>query len=285
MLIVDSQVHTWAADTPERPWSGGGEPHRTVPFTNEDLLQEMDATGVDRAVLVPPGWEGSRNDLALAAACAHPDRFAVMGRIPPARLSKSQGALIGWRKQPGMLGMRLAFNTPKAAAIFSSGKLDWLWSEAEAEGVPLMILVWHADVHFVDAIAAKHPRLRIVLDHLGLRSNQPATEAFRDFDKLLAIAKRPNVAAKASALPSYAIDRYPFPSLHPYVRRAYDAFGPQRLFWGTDLSRSPISYRSQVTMFTEELSWLTAGDKEWIMGRGVCEWLGWPIDSRTLAAQ
>lgn len=276
MLIVDSQVHTWAADTPERPWSGGGEPHRAVPLTNDQLLQEMDAAGVDRAVLVPPGWEGSRNDLALAAARTHPDRFAVMGRIPPDRLSKSQGALVGWRKQPGMLGLRLAFNTPKAAGIFASGKLDWLWKEAEAEGVPLMVLVWHADVHFVDAIAARHPRLRIVMDHLALSSGLRDAEAFGDFDKLLAIAKRPNVAAKASALPCYTSDTYPFPSLHPYIRQAYDAFGPKRLFWGTDLSRSPIPYRQQVTMFTEEIPWLTPEDKEWIMGRGVCEWLGWP---------
>jgi predicted TIM-barrel fold metal-dependent hydrolase len=138
MLIVDAQVHTWAASTPERPWSGGGEPQRTVPFTNEDLLKEMDVAGVHRVVLVPPGWEGSRNDLALAAAHAHPDRFAVMGRIAPQVLSKSQGALIGWRKQPGMLGLRLAMNVPKAPAILGSGKLDWLWKEAEAEGVPLM---------------------------------------------------------------------------------------------------------------------------------------------------
>ena len=32
-------------------------------------------------MIVPPSWEGERNDLALAAASAHPDRFAVMGRL------------------------------------------------------------------------------------------------------------------------------------------------------------------------------------------------------------
>jgi hypothetical protein len=47
------------------------------------------------------------------------------------------------------------------------------------------------------------------------------------------------------------------------------------MFWGTDWSRLPCSYRQGVTMFTEELSWLSAEDKEWIMGRGVGEWLGW----------
>ena len=275
MLIVDSQVHTWAADTLERPWSGGGEPHRPTPFTTDDLLQEMNAAGVDRAVLVPPGWEGARNDLALAAARAHPDRFAVMGRIRHDLLSKSQGALVRWRSEPGMLGLRLAFNTPKAASILDSGKLDWLWQEAEAHGVPLMILVWHPDVPRIDAIAARHPQLRIVMDHLALDSGKRDAEAFREFDKLLAIAKRPNVAAKASALPCYTNESYPFRSLHGYIRQAYDAFGPKRLFWGTDLSRSPIPYRQHVTMFTEEMPWLSAEDKDWIMGRGILEWLRW----------
>jgi hypothetical protein len=47
--------------------------------------------------------------------------------------------------------------------------------------------------------------------------------------------------------------------------QVYDAFGPQRLFWGSDLSRSPIPYRQHVTLVTEEILWLTADDKTWIM--------------------
>ena len=276
MLIVDAQVHTWAASTPERPWSQGGEPHRTVPFSTDELLVEMDAAGVDRAVLVPPGWEGGRNDLALAAAQAHPDRFAVMGRIPNNKLRTSQGVLTSWREQQGMLGVRLAFNTPRAATILTDGRLDWLWKEAESAGVPLMVLVWHAEVPLIDAIAERHPRLRLVMDHLALDSSKRDDEAFRDLDKLLAIAKRPNVAVKASALPCYTSDSYPYRSLHVHLRKVYDAFGPRRMFWGTDLSRSPIPYGQHVTMFTEEIPWLTEDDKTWIMGRGVCEWLGWP---------
>ena len=275
MLIVDAQVHTWAASTPERPWPATENPHRAVPLGSDDLLQEMNAAGVDRAVLVPPGWEGARNDLALAAARADPDRFAVMGRIRPDLLATSQGILLNWREQPGMLGVRLALNNRGAAKFLDSGKLNWLWQEAESSSVPLMILVRHADVHYIDAIAERHPRLKIVMDHLALDSKQRDAEAFRDFDKLLAIAKRPNVAVKASALPCYSSDVYPYRSLHGYIRQVYDAFGPQRMFWGTDLSRSPIPYRQQVTMFTEEIPWLNADDKTWIMGRGICDWLGW----------
>lgn len=44
---------------------------------------------------------------------------------------------------------------------------------------------------------------------------------------------------------------------------------------GTDLSRLPCTYREGVTMFTEEIPWLTAEDKEWIMGRAICDWLRW----------
>ena len=274
MLIVDAQVHAWAADTPERPWPKGTRPHRPHPLGADELLRDMDAAGVDRVVIVPPLWEGRRNDLALAAAAAHPSRFAVMGRLDPAS-PNSKGVLARWREQPGMLGVRLSFHTPELAALLTEGRVDWLWGEAQQAGVPLYVLLPHSLVNLIDDVAQRFPGLKIVMDHFALTIGETDAHAFRDFGKLLAMARHPNVAAKASALPCYSTDVYPYRSLHPYIRQAYDAFGPQRLFWGSDVSRSPISYRQNVTMFTEELPWLSAGDKEWIMGRGVCQWLGW----------
>src|SRR5262249_13629538 len=84
MLIVDAQVHIWGADTPDRPWPPGRahQAQKPYPVTQEMVLQGMTEAGVDRAVIVPPSWEGDRNDLALAAARQHPERFAVMGRLP-----------------------------------------------------------------------------------------------------------------------------------------------------------------------------------------------------------
>ena len=275
MLIVDSQVHIWGADTPERPWPKRAPPQRPVPLSADDLLAEMNAAGVDRVVIVPPSWEGDRNDLALAAAQAHPDRFAVMGRLDP-QSPASRGEIAGWLKQPGMLGLRFNFNTAVLLPLLTEGHMDWVWGESEKHGVPLYVLVSHANVHLIDAVAERHPRLKLVMDHMALTRGKD-DEAFRDFDRVLAIAKRPNVAAKISALPCFSTDKYPYRSLHPYIRKSFDAFGPQRLFWGTDLSRSPIPYRQQVTLFTEELPWLRGGDLDGVMGRGVCEWLGWKI--------
>src|ERR1700753_4215472 len=50
MMIADAQVHTWTAGSPPVV-------HRQAPFTNDELLRAMDEAGVDRAVLVPPGWD------------------------------------------------------------------------------------------------------------------------------------------------------------------------------------------------------------------------------------
>jgi L-fuconolactonase len=276
MLIADAQVHIWAANTPQRPWPARHKPHRETPLEKDELLREMDTAGVDRVVLVPPSWEGERNDVALAAASAHPQRFAIMGRIDP-EASGAREAVAGWRKRPGALGLRFTFHRPGLAEQLTEGRADWVWAAAEEQGIPVMVLVMHGMMPLIDAIAARHPGLKLVMDHLGLPSNTAGEDPFRDLDKLLALARRPNVAAKASALPCFARDAYPYRSLHPHLKRVYDAFGPRRMFWGTDMSRLPCTYRQAITMFTEETPWLTAHDKEWIMGRGLCEWLGWKL--------
>lgn len=277
MMVADAQVHIWRASTVERPWPAGGQPQRSVPLEKDELLREMGAARVDRVVIVPPSWEGERNDLALAAAREHPDRFAVMGRVNP-DVKVSRGLMASWRQQPGMLGLRFSFNRPERIPVLTEGRVDWLWAEAEENGVPVYMLVPHALAHLIDHVADRYPRLKIVMDHLGLINGEYDDVAFRDLDKFLKLARHPNIAAKVSALPCYTKGVYPYHNLHSYIRRVYDAFGPRRMFWGTDLSRLPCTYRQAVTMFTEEMPWLSSRDLEYIMGRGVCEWIGWKID-------
>ena len=276
MLIVDAQVHVWAADTPERPWpvSGRHRAHRPVPFSKDDLLREMDAADVARAVIVPPSWEGDRNDLALAAALFHPDRFAVMGRPPLDRADPR--ALDHWRERPGMLGIRVTSAGEGSRAFFTDPAADWLWQAAERNSLPAMLSP-PGLLPEVDRLAERHPGMRFVIDHLALVRDGKDEAAFADLTNLLAVAKRPNVAVKASALPRYSSEAYPYPRLHPYLRQVFDAFGPQRLFWGTDLTGIPCTYRQAIALFTEELPWLAGDDLDWVMGRAVCDWLGWPL--------
>jgi predicted TIM-barrel fold metal-dependent hydrolase len=239
----------------------------------------MNAAGVDRLIIVPPGWEGERNDLALEAARLHPDRYAIMGRLDP----EAPGAieqLATWRAQPGMLGIRLTFHTEWQMPLLTNGKLDTFWPAAERAGVPLMVLVPHKLLHLIEPIIARHPGLRFTMDHLSIPTKTRGEEAFAGLDHLLALQKYANVAVKASSMPSYSVEDYPHRDLHSHLRRVYDAFGPRRIFWGSDYSRLRGSYRQAVTLFTEELPWLSVEDKAWIMGRGVCEWLGWPLPAK-----
>jgi hypothetical protein len=165
--IVDSQVHIWAANTPDRPWvSGmGGRAHLPEPLGYDRLLRMMDEAGVDAAVLVPPSLEGDRNDLSLEAAQKYPERFAVMGRIAiddPDGRAKLQA----WKDRPGMLGLRLTFHRPDTRPQLDDGTADWLWPAAEEFDVPIMI---HAPERLskIGDIATRHPGLRIVVDHMG----------------------------------------------------------------------------------------------------------------------
>jgi L-fuconolactonase len=274
MHIVDSQVHIWAASTPERPWPARHAPQREIPLGAEDLLKEMDAAGVHAAIIVPPSWEGERNDLVLQAAARYPDRFAAMGRLDPDD-PQTPARLADWRKQPGMLGLRFSLHRPGLAEALGEGSMDSIWKGAERHGVPIMLLVPHSKMEHIARVAVRYPGLRLVLDHLGVPSSIPAAQRFENLDALLALAALPNVAVKASALPCLSTQEYPHRDLHLPLRRAVDAFGPQRVFWGSDLSRLPCSYREAITMLTEPLPWLSEEDKSWIMGKGLCAWLGW----------
>ena len=187
---------------------------------------------------------------------------------------------------------------PHRAQPFSK---DDLLKEMDAAGVARVVIVppsWEGDCNDLALEAARlHPGRFAVMGRppaeprplgnwrdqpgmLGLRVTSNTAEAralFDDLPKLLRLARLPNVAVKASALPASTTHDYPYYNLHPYLRRVFDAFGPCRMFWGTDLTRLPCTYRQAITMFTEELPWLSAADQEWVMGRGICEWLGWPL--------
>src|SRR5437762_12923418 len=277
MLIADSQVHLWGADTPDRPWPPGraAQAQKPYPIDKEALLFQMDLAGVSRIVIVPPSWEGDRNELALEAARLYPDRFAVMGRIALEK-PESRALLPDWKKQPGMLGMRFTFHTDLQRPWLTDGTADWLWPAAERAGVPLMIFP-PGSIPAVDRIAERHPGLKLVIDHLAIGTAKKNDEAFAGLPELCTLARRPNVAVKASALPCYSTEPYPFRGLHTHIRQVYDAFGPRRMFWGTDWTRLTCPWRQAVTLFTEALPWLSTQDQEWVMGPAICEWLGWPV--------
>ena len=275
LLIVDAQVHVWSGGTASAHHRCG----RPDPFTAEDLRAEMRAAGVDRAVLVPPTWDPGGNGPSLVAAMHHPGEFAVAGGVS-LRTEDGPAQLAAWREQPGMLGIRLTFNTPDKQSWLNDGTAEWLWTAAERADIPVMVLVPDALAPLAE-VATRHPGLRLCIDHLAIPRGTKDAAAFAHLPQLLALARFANVSVKAGGMPTYStVDDWPWPSLHAPLRHVYDAFGPERMFWATDLSRMHCSYRDCVTMFTEGIPWLTTADKRLIMGEAVCRWLGWPLPVR-----
>jgi predicted TIM-barrel fold metal-dependent hydrolase len=271
MQIVDAQIHLWGTGLPSNlsHW-------QVTHFTPEEAIPLMDEGGVDAAVIHPPGWDPGSNEMAFKAVRDYPGRFAIMGSLPLEQPS-SPGRIAGWRQQPGMLGLRYTFLHDPARRWLADGTIDWLWVEAEKAEVPIAMLATDS-LADIGHIAERHPRLRLTIDHLGGRGGLTTLKdhaAMTHMPQLLALSKYPNIAVKATGAPGYSAEAYPFPIMQTYLRRIYDAFGPQRMFWGTDISKMPCTWRQCVTMFTEELPWLSENDKRLVMGEALCAWWGW----------
>ncbi len=267
MRITDAQIHIWSSGTPSQD-------HRPVSsVSTEEILAAMDEAGVHSAIIHPPGWDPNADAVAEEAVRAHPDRFAILGSFPAADRANLP-RIATWRDQPGMLGLRWAPLHPNARALFESGAMDWIWPEAERYAIPVALLAGPVLPKFC-AIAERHPGLRLIIDHCGLVRLKQDEAALVHLDELLALARLPNVAIKATGAPGYSTQPYPYRNLHDPLHRIFDAYGPDRFFWGTDITRMPCTWRQCITMFTEELPWLRGPDLDRVMGQGIRDWLGW----------
>jgi len=274
-IIVDAQVHLWKAESADWPWVPGRKPQLPEPFSIEKLVPLMDEAGVDRAVIVPPSWPGDRNDYGLEAARRYPNRFAVMGRIP-LKDPASAKLLPTWKQQPGMLGVRVTFMREQAADL-TGGAADWLWPAAEKAGLPIMFLA-PGNIPRFASIAESHPGLTLIIDHMSLMLETAQAGKIREaIDDVVALAKYPNVSVKLSSAPTYSFELYPWRDMTEHIKRCFDAYGPQRCYWGTDLTNAfaKSTYWQRVTHFTEELPFLSEEDKDWVMGRAILQRLGW----------
>ena len=274
-VIVNLQIHMWKANTPDRPWVPGTRPQLPEPMTIERVVLMIDEAGVDRVVIVPPTLEGERVDYGQEAARRYPGRFATMGHIALNDPGEAR-RLPTWRQQPAVLGIRLNIAGEQAAWL-TDGTADWFWPAAEQAGIPIMFLTT-GQLPLFGPIAERHPQLVLIIDHMGVSSEamknkmMPATIA-----AAAALARYPNVSVKLSSVPLFSSEPYPFRDMTPQIRRLFDAYGPRRCYWGSDVTNSfaKATYRQRVTHFTQELDFLSEADKDWIMGRAILERLGW----------
>jgi L-fuconolactonase len=230
---IDAHQHFWDVESGRYAWPtpADGPIYRT--FGPADLEPQIRAAGIDATVLVQTVDTLEDTDSMLARADRYPFIGAVVGWVP-LRGARAAEAALDAREHPKLRGIRhLVHHEPDP---------DWLLREDVAEGLEVLarrgftfdvVAVFPNHLRLVPALADRHPELAIVIDHLAKPPYRaPGWSAWRD--ELRLAAERPNVAAKLSGLDTAAGDGWTPSELRPAVDEALDAFGPDRLLFGSD---------------------------------------------------
>lgn len=270
MLICDAQAHA-----PDAPSNG-----RVPGISKDDLLREMDGSGVRRCIIVPLSAggpdEGANNAASLELVQSDLSRFGLV-KVVDTNTPRPHDFLEGWRSTPGLLGGRLGFVREPNVSRLQNRELEWLWTAAEEAQFPLAMLVTRDLLPRVAEIAIRHPGLRLTLDHLALTPFVHYDDIADAVEPVLKMSHHLNVSVKASVLPDSIDEEYPFPSLQEPVRRVISEFGGRRVFWGSDITRllKKCTYDEWVRFARDDLRLDNESDREWLLGRGVQSWLNW----------
>ena len=275
MAIIDSQVHSYEANTPNRPWHN--VPNWPDHVTGDEMVAAMDRVGVDGAIFIS-AFSLYRYDASYAVEVqrAHPGRFALVKPVDPDDPAVAD-VIADWKKTPGAVGVRIMLTKEQGRAPTDPG-LDRILRAALRHGFPVNVLCW-ANLDAGTALIDRHPEVRFIIDHLGIM--QPRTppappQPWTDLPKVLDLAKRPNVVIKVSGACTLSREPYPFADIWDPLARVFDAWGFDRCLWGTDWTRAfaVVNYEQAVEPFrrTERLS---ESERAMLMGGACAKAYGW----------
>ncbi|GAA1432757.1 amidohydrolase family protein [Microlunatus lacustris] len=236
-MIIDAHQHVWDLDRVAYPWLGPqhGPIFRTV--TEDELLPRLRAHGIDAVVLVQAADDDADTALMLDTAAAHPEVVAVVGYVPLADPDATAARLPALAADPLVVGIRnLVHDRPDADFLLRPEVRESLGLVAGAGLAFDVVGVLPRHLEHVPVLAAEHPGLRLVVDHLAAPPlGGPAAELARWRMLLARAAQAPNVFAKVSGLyPDGGLTDRSVDLLRPVVEHAVEVFGPDRLMYGGD---------------------------------------------------
>ena len=239
-LVVDAHQHFWDYGTYQTSWMEvppyAGDPafqplRRS--FQPADLIPELKAAAVQYTVTIEAADDLTENKSLFAKARGHDWIAGVVGWAPltdPDNLERTLDACAG----KSLVGIRHLINVEPDP--------DWIIRPDVLRGLQVLaargltfdyvgILPRHLE--HVPLVAQCIPNLQIVIDHLG--KPPIAAREFEPWSSLLTRAARlPNVFAKVSGLDAGAADHWTAADIAPYIDRALELFGPERLMFGSD---------------------------------------------------
>jgi L-fuconolactonase len=235
MDLIDAHQHFWNLEQVSYPWLKPEHGVLNKSFTPEELGPQLLAAGISGTVLVQAanGFEDTQSMLEQAYQFSWIK--AVVGWIPLTEPKIATRALEIFGVHPKFKGVRhLIHDEPDADYLLKPEVLATLEILAEKNFTFDVVSVLPRHLELVPMIAAKIPKLKIVIDHL---SKPPIkTRGWQPWaDLLKAASQHQNVYAKVSGL-NTAADRETWNASHlePYVAYAFQCFGAERLMFGSD---------------------------------------------------
>ena len=105
MTIIDSQVHSYEANTPKRP--GYSVPNWPAHVTGDEMVAAMDKVGVDGAIFISAhSLYQCDASYAVEVQRAHPGRFAIVKPVDPDDPAVAD-VIAEWKQTPGTVGIRI----------------------------------------------------------------------------------------------------------------------------------------------------------------------------------
>ncbi|MEJ0038129.1 MAG: amidohydrolase family protein [Gammaproteobacteria bacterium] len=229
--IVDAQIHD---PFPGLPLSD--ERKSLLPLLHVELAREaLDVVGVDQALAV------TKEEFIDFAHQRYPGRFPGVPTIWHTK-PDLDAEVRRIRAHPAMVAGRALVGNFLDATMrpeFDKGVFDALYAAAEEVGLPIFNST-HGGCARMARIAERHPDLTLIIDHIGVAQHPvspPETMSWRTFPDLLELARFPNVAVKLCGAPLLSARAYPFDDVWPYLDRLFEAFGFERVMWGSDYTR------------------------------------------------
>ena len=271
---IDSQVHAYERNRPERPWSGFLQGPDEV--TGDDMVAAMDKLGVDGALLISP-FSMYRYDAsyALEVYAKHPTRFGLIKPFDP-QSEATADEMAEWTATPGVAGARIML----AAQPFEADDpgLNRILAAGAQAGVPVNVMC-SGKLPLFRELARRHPDTQMVVDHVGLAQPfepPPPPEPFADLANVLSLAENDNVAIKISGACTLSHQPFPYSDIWEPLSKIFDAFGFDRCMWGTDWTRAVnlLTYEQGVEAFrvTDQLS---DSERSALMGGALAKIYNW----------
>jgi L-fuconolactonase len=286
MEVVDAQIHVWGEDRPDLPWiQSYAEPRglflRWGPaLTIDRAISSMDAVGVSAALLTTfLLYDGVT--YAADAVRRYPDRFRLVTEIDLSHRRPVE-LIHRFHAAAEISALRLVFLTERSEehyAALRQRQYDPLLDVASDLHVPVMLVV-SGQVLEIAPIAERYPNLTFIVDHLGIVQGPHREQPQRPFARLvelLSLARYPNVAIKLSGVPTLSTQSFPYRDVWRPIRRVIDEFGPHRVMWGSDFSRTrPVHSYAEAVGYLRYSDLLTEEEKSLVLGASLRRILDWP---------